>query len=72
MSSRPEQTRPRVPGTDEGLGRLRSDLLRVARVHDHFNRLAARVHLWIAFTALLATTSVIALAWYFAGGRCCE
>lgn len=55
-----------------GLPRLRSDLRRTAQLQDHLHWMAARLHAWIAFHALLAAATVIALAWYFAKGHCCR
>jgi hypothetical protein len=72
MSDQPKEDLQARPRRLVGLPRLRSDLRRTAQLQDHLHRMAARLHLWIAFHALLAVASVIALAWYFAQGQCCR
>jgi hypothetical protein len=63
----PETEQPR----NADAWKLRFDLLRAARIHDHLTRLAHRLHVWIALHALLAIASVLTLAWYYSRGHCC-
>lgn len=72
MPDRPDRNAPGGPGEDPSLEGLRSDLKRAARMHDHLTRLAGRMHIWLAFHALVAVSVLLALAWFYTHGHCCR